>query len=71
MEPDRPTRPTVELIPTVDEQPTPGARVLAIQHGGKLVETVWSRTSYLTFDAWMHFPKVPRKVKELQSSRFK
>lgn len=66
---DRKTAPQVELIPTVDSQPTPGMRVLALQHGGSLVPTVWTSRSHLDFDAWCYFPKVPAKVKQIQQAR--
>lgn len=68
-EPDRPTRPKVELIPTVDEQPSPGARVMALQWGGSLVPTIWTSGSHREFDAWMHYPTIPAKVKEIQAAR--
>ena len=66
---DRLTRPQVELIATTDAQPTPGMRVLALQHGGCLVATVWTSRSAAEHDAWCHFPTIPRKVKELLMSR--
>lgn len=66
---DRKTAPVVELIPTVDEQPTPGMRVLALQHGGCLVATVWTTRSAAEFDAWAPYPKIPRKVKNIQQAR--
>lgn len=68
-DPDRLTRPQVELIATVDEQPTPGMRVLALQHGGCLVATVWTTRSAAEFDAWAPYPKIPRKVKKIQQAR--
>lgn len=68
-DPDRLTRPQVELIATVDEQPTPGMRVLALQHGGSLVPTVWTTRSAADFDAWCAYPKIPRKVKQIQQAR--
>jgi hypothetical protein len=66
---DRITRPQVELIATVDEQPLPGMRVLALQHGGCLVATVWSSKSAADYDAWAPYPKIPRAVKERQLAR--
>lgn len=66
---DRITRPQVELIATVDEQPTPGMRVLALQHGGCLIPTVWTSRSHLDYDAWAPYPKIPRKVKQIQQAR--
>lgn len=66
---DRKTAPVVELIPTVDAQPTPGMRVLALQHGGCLVATVWTTRSAAEYDAWAHYPKVPAKVKAIQAAR--
>jgi hypothetical protein len=68
-DPDRLTRPTVELIAVADEQPLPGMRVLALQHGGCLVPTVWTSRSAADYDAWMAYPKVPRKVKQIQQAR--
>lgn len=64
-----PTRQQVELIATVDEQPTPGMRVLALQHGGCLVSAVWTTGAARTYDAWCHLPKVPAKVKAIQAAR--
>jgi hypothetical protein len=68
-DPDRLTRPQVELIATTDAQPTPGMRVLALQHGGCLVATVWTTRSAAKFDAWSPYPKVPAKVKRIQQDR--
>jgi hypothetical protein len=68
-DPDRPTLPQVELIATVDKQPTPGSRVMALQWGASLVPAIWTTTSYKDFDAWMHYPKIPDKVKKIQADR--
>jgi hypothetical protein len=68
-DPDRITRPQVELIATTDEQPTPGMRVLALNHGGCLIPAVWTSQSHLDFDAWCAYPKIPRTVKERQLAR--
>lgn len=68
-DPDRRTAPQVELIPTTEKQPNPGRRVLAIQHGGCLVQVVWTSRSHLEYDAWMDFPKIPAKVKQAQQAR--
>lgn len=64
-----PTRPTVELIATVDAQPTPGMRVLALQHGNCLVSAIWTSTAAATYDAWCFLPSVPEKVKAIQAAR--
>lgn len=64
-----PTRPTVELIATVDEQPTTGMRVLALQHGNCLVSAIWTTTAAKEYDAWCYLPKVPDKVKQIQADR--
>ena len=64
-----PTRPTVELIATVHAQPTPGMRVLALQHGNCLVSAVWTSQSPSIFDAWGYLPKVPDIVKKIQADR--
>lgn len=66
-----PTRAQVELIATVDAQPTPGMRVLALQHGNCLVSAVWMTTSAAEFDAWCPLPKVPAKVKKIQAARLR
>jgi hypothetical protein len=71
MEPDRPTRPAVELIDAHQAPPPNGARVLALGRGGVLVPTVWTSDSIGFFDAWSAYPQVPASVKELQSSRLK
>lgn len=68
-EPNRITCEQIELTATVDEQPTPGMRVLALQHGGCLVHATWNSQSHLEYDAWAHYPKIPRKVKEIQDAR--
>jgi hypothetical protein len=68
-DPDRLTRPQVELIATTDAQPTPGMRVLALQHGGCLIPAVWTTRSHLEYDAWAHYPKIPAKVKQIQAAR--
>jgi hypothetical protein len=71
MEPDRPTRPTVELINAHEQPPPNGARVLALGRGGVLVPTTWTSDSLAFFDAWAAYPQVPASVKALQSSRLK
>lgn len=68
-DPDRPTLPRVELIATVDAQPTPGARVMALQWGGSLVPAIWTTQAHKDFDAWMHYPSIPAKVKKIQADR--
>ena len=68
-EPDRLTRPQVELIDTEDEMPPPGMRVLALQWGGSLVPAVWTSTSHTVFDAWMPYPKIPANTKAKQAAR--
>lgn len=68
-DPDRRTAPVVELIPTVEQQPTPGMRVLALQHGGCLVPTVWTTRSAAEYDAWCFYPKTPARVKAIQQAR--
>lgn len=69
-DPLRPTAPLVELKDCDIERPTPGSNVLALQHGGKLVEVVWTRTSHLQYDAWCRYPKTPASVKIKQLARF-
>lgn len=59
------------LIDTHVQEPTPGSRILALQHGGCLVQVVWSSTSKELYDAWCCFPTVPRAVKIRQLARFK
>lgn len=70
-DPTRPTKPTVSLTNAHKTPPTPGQRVLALQHGGVLVPEVWTSSSINHFDAWMEYPDVPEDVKKLQSERFK
>lgn len=62
---------TTYLVNTRTEQPPNGARVFALTHGGRLVETIWNSRSAQDFDGWMRYPKVPDDVKQIQSERYK
>lgn len=65
---------TAEIVSLTNahvEQPPAGSRVLALTRGGKLVEAIWRSSSLGEFDSWMHYPKVPDDVKQIQSERYK
>ena len=61
----------VELMDSYQDQPPNGSKVLALTHGGKLVEAVWKSNSKYEFDSWMPYPKVPDSVKQRQVDRYK
>lgn len=65
---------TAEMVALVDalvEEPPNGARVFALTHGGRLVETIWNSRSKYDYDGWMRYPKIPAEIKERQSNRYK
>lgn len=65
------TADVVELVDSHVQEPPNGSKVLALTHGGKLVETVWKSNSKYDFDSWMPYPKVPETVKQRQVDRYK
>lgn len=65
------TAEVVELVDVRDGEPPNGSKVLALTHGGKLVEVLWKSRSRDEFDSWMPYPKVPDSVKKRQSDRYK
>ena len=70
-EPERPTVEKSEMVNAHVRQPSPGSRVWALNHGGSLVQEVWSSNSIKYFDAWAYYMKVPADVKAIQAARFK
>jgi hypothetical protein len=52
------------------DPPPLGTKVNALNHGGVLVSTVWTKDSINNFDAWSPSPKIPAEVKAIQLARF-
>lgn len=65
------TADVVALIDVREQEPPNGAKVLALTHGGKLVETTWKHNSKHEFDAFCCYPKIPDAVKQRQVDRYK
>ena len=65
------TAEVVELADVRDGEPPNGSKVLALTHGGKLVEVIWKSNSKYEFDSWMPYPKIPETVKQRQVDRYK
>jgi hypothetical protein len=53
-----------------DEEPTSGSRVLALQHGGRTIETTWNSDSHKEFYAWCPFPKIKQKTKDRMMEKY-